>query len=399
MYDQPRIQRGRAMSENEQNNTGTDSSDAETTIVNTASVAAKSAEKQTQKKQDDAPLIAEPADAKAAGTPARQPQSRSQQDAQGSQEESAEMPSQQEPQQEPQQQDVRGRFRDIAHNLGNLVGLSDPDDAEDEQAEREHEQRRSASARPVAPSRLEKRSEEGDGADDRDPFASAAGDNGFDAHLTGKHPEFNNAFDIIDQMEGEIEDAKAVLFHSSEARIDRQAMLDHLSELRDVLPVQLERASALMREAEQHLAEAERRSADIVRDAKDHKDQILEAAHHRADVLAGQANVVAIANQKAAAIMRDTNKRAHELTHGADSYVEDVLSKLGEQLSDFSKQTSAGLDVLHRREQEAAQRFDATRQQALHPGAPLASTPAAAAAQAQQPKGVQNNRNDESSQR
>jgi hypothetical protein len=48
--------------------------------------------------------------------------------------------------------------------------------------------------------------------------------------------------------------------------------------------------------------------------------------------------------------------------------VEEVLTKLSEQLADFTKQTRGGISVIQQREQEASRRFEQTRQQALHPG-------------------------------
>lgn len=363
------------MSESDEQRDTAQDGEAETTIVNTASVAAKTAGSRPTRGQtspaaqddgadaqdadgrgdrQDAPLIPEPAAQPIDGAVARGDGRNGSDPADGTDDGPA----------GSGLSSVRQKARSLAHSLGDFVGLSDdgsePADPSDDDADEGREDggrdgyadapEQQYSTRPAAYDDVQ---EDYDGSDTR---------------LTGAHPEFNNAFDIIDQLEGELDDAKPVLFHSSEVRVDRQAMLDHLSELRDVLPVQLERASALMREAEQRRQEASERSEKIVRGARDEKDRILEEAHHRADILAGQENVVTIARQKAQAILKDANSRARSLTQGADTYVEEVLTKLSEQLADFTKQTRGGISVIQQREQEASRRFEQTRQQALHPG-------------------------------
>ncbi len=391
------------MSEQNEQNNAADGSEAETTIVNTASVAAAghgrhpgsgnasaqqadgtgdsipAAHEDTSDapadSADSSPLIPEPAPAPAGRQPADGADGREYDGARA--DDTGDDTGDRQP---SAGSSVREKARSFAHSLGDLVGLTDApaddaprqDDRQDAQgpAHEPHDRidggdRRQTSGDGGAASPSPVRPPEEDVMDD----GIQEDDDGSDARLTGRHPEFNNAFDIIDQMEGELEDARQVLFHASEVRVDQQSMLDHLSELRDVLPVQLERASALMREAEQRRQEASERSEKIVRAARDEKDRIIEDAHHRADVLAGQENVVALARQKAQAILKDANARARSLTKGADTYVEDVLTKLSEQLADFTKQTRGGITVLQQREEEAGRRFEQTRHEALDAGA------------------------------
>lgn len=379
------------MSEKNGNKASQDPNDVETTIVNTASVAAKThgekAESQTPRpatsqapasanssknsaNADSSPLIPEPA-SRAESTPHPNQPSASPSPSSPRQPESSSAPGNTAEQgsREPSSS-VRQKARSLAHSLGDLVGLS-----EDSGEEEEDDNPADASSRENTPAGS---SSAGDGCI-RSDAAREQENEEENERLTGKHPEFNNAFDIIDQMEGELEDARQVLFHSSQVRVDQQEMLDHLNELRDVLPVQLERASALMREAEQRRQEASAHSDKIIRSAHDEKDRILEEAHHRADVLAGQENVVALARRKAQSILRDANARARKLTQGADTYVENVLSALNDKLADFAKQTRGGMTVLRQREQEASRQFDQTREKALHPNA--APTPATGAPQ------------------
>lgn len=404
------------MSEQNEQQNAAEGSEAETTIVNTASVAAaghghradsgnaaadsenvsarpdipagQGAADAQADRGDSSPLIPEPAPAPAKRGSANDPDGPEYDDARA--DDAGDDTGDRQP---AAGASVREKARSFAHSLGDLVGLTDApaadaprqDDGEDAKGsahgshdrmdgvDRRRTVRDGGAASPSPARRPEEDVMDNGIQEDYD---------GSDTRLTGRHPEFNNAFDIIDQMEGELEDARQVLFHASEVRVDQQSMLDHLSELRDVLPVQLERASALMREAEQRRQEASERSEKIVRAARDEKDRILEEAHHRADVLAGQENVVALARQKAQAILKDANARARSLTKGADTYVEDVLTKLSEQLADFTKQTRGGITVLQQREEEAGRRFEQTRREALQPGS-VADADAGASQQAQ----------------
>lgn len=358
------------MSEQNEQQASNDRSEAETTIVNTASVAAASASAKQQKRDETAKpadqLISEPANAPAdASAPAAAHPATPSADSSDHADQNADHSG--------HDDSMRDKACSLAHSLGDLVGMS-RDDAP--QSEAPHTAPSAAAPAPSpAPARNNPAANNSAasvaGFDDSEQ--SSVFEDGIDddpeTHLTGEHPEFTNAFDIIDQMEGELEDARTVLFHSNEVRVDQQSLLNHLSELRDVLPVQLERASALMREAEQRRQEASAHSDKIVRAAHDEKDRILEEAHRRADVLAGQENVVAIARQKAQAILKDANARARKLTQGANAYTENVLTKLSEQLADFTQQTRGGITVLQQREQEEMRHFEQTRQEALHPGA------------------------------
>ena len=76
--------------------------------------------------------------------------------------------------------------------------------------------------------------------------------------------EFTTVYDIIDSMEATLEAAKTSLFAPSMVRVDREEFAGQLDELKRMLPVQLERASALMREAERRLESAQSQANAII---------------------------------------------------------------------------------------------------------------------------------------
>ena len=117
------------------------------------------------------------------------------------------------------------------------------------------------------------------------------------------HEEFTTVYDIIDQLEAALGEAKSSIFAPGMVKVDRDEFTDQLSELKKMLPVQLERASALMREAERRLESAQTQSNAIVASAQSRAANMIRDANEQAQFLAGQENVTELARQKARAIL------------------------------------------------------------------------------------------------
>ena len=145
-----------------------------------------------------------------------------------------------------------------------------------------------------------------------------------------------------------------MLFRSGMAKIDREEFGDYLSRLKDMLPVQLERASALMREAERRLRTAQAQANSIVSSAQSQAAQMIEEAQERAKFLAGQENVVAIARNQARGIVNEAQAKADKLTRGADQYSATVMEGLKQQLDKLEQDVQAGQRVLEERRRAAA---------------------------------------------
>lgn len=69
--------------------------------------------------------------------------------------------------------------------------------------------------------------------------------------------EFTTVYDIIDKLESALDEAKPILFFPGNVRVDRDEFTEQLDQLKKMMPVQLERASALMRESERRLESAQ----------------------------------------------------------------------------------------------------------------------------------------------
>ncbi|MFU0528116.1 hypothetical protein ACMZ7Q_01770 [Gardnerella vaginalis] len=166
--------------------------------------------------------------------------------------------------------------------------------------------------------------------------------------------EFTTVYDIIDAMETTLSEAKNVLFAAGMVKIDRDEFVDQLARLKDMLPVQLERASALMREAERRLRTAQAQASSIVSSAQSQSAEIIEEAQERAQFLAGQENVTALAKQKARDILATAQAKSDKLTQGADQYCATVMEGLKQQLDKLEQDVQAGQRVLEDRRRAAA---------------------------------------------
>lgn len=193
----------------------------------------------------------------------------------------------------------------------------------------------------------------------RDPHAA-------DLHALDPHDdpkdksraEFTTVYDIIDSLEQQLDEAKSSIFTPSQVRIDREAFASQLDELKAMLPVQLERASALMREAERRLENAQTQANAVVSSAQSRAADIVRDAQEQAQFLAGQDNITNIAKQKARAILDQAQTQADKLTSGANQYCTDVMQGLQDQLDKLSQDVRGGLTVLDQREREASARLD-----------------------------------------
>ena len=167
------------------------------------------------------------------------------------------------------------------------------------------------------------------------------------------HEEFTTVYDIIDQLEAALGEAKSSIFAPGMVKVDRDEFTDQLSELKKMLPVQLERASALMREAERRLESAQTQSNAIVASAQSRAANMIRDANEQAQFLAGQENVTELARQKARAILDQAQTKADHLTQGADQYCTTVMEGLGK----LSQDVQAGLNVLEERQRAAREQM------------------------------------------
>lgn len=175
--------------------------------------------------------------------------------------------------------------------------------------------------------------------------------------------EFTTVYDIIDQVQAMLDEAKTPLFSPGMVKVSREELDENLNQLKKMLPVQLERASALMREAEHRLHSAQTQANATISAAQSRSADIVREAGQQAQFLAGQENVVAIAQQKAQAIIDKAQTQADKLVQGANGYASQVMQELQTQLDRVGQDVQVGLGVLQEREQEAARTMNQDKKQ------------------------------------
>lgn len=166
--------------------------------------------------------------------------------------------------------------------------------------------------------------------------------------------EFTTVYDVIGKLEDTLNEAKGGFFSPGLVKVDRDTLMANLDELKKMLPVQLERASALMREAERRLESAQTQANAIVASAQSRAADTIKEANDQAQFLAGQENVTELARQKARTILNTAQAKADHLTQGADDYSAKVMEGLRQQLTKLTSDVDAGLNVLHERQRAAA---------------------------------------------
>lgn len=183
----------------------------------------------------------------------------------------------------------------------------------------------------------------------------------FDPQSAQSRNEFTTVYDILDRIEATLDEAQTPLFQPNLVKVDRGELTEQLEELKKMLPVQLERASALMREAERRLEGAQTQANAIIAAAQSRAAGMIKDANDQAQFLAGQENVVALAQTRARITMDTAQSKADHLTNGADKYCVDVMESLDQQLDKLKQDVQAGLNVLYTRQQRAAQDYAATQ--------------------------------------
>lgn len=239
---------------------------------------------------------------------------------------------------------------------GDVNAISDPDDTETSSVAAVTNAGKNSPITAFPMPDLREREDGGaiDFEEDEPKESSVAQENVSESARLKSRAEFTTVYDIIDAMEAMLAEAKGAIFAPGMVKIDRDNFVDQLARLKDMLPVQLERASALMREAERHLRTAQAQASSIVSSAQLQSSQIIDEAQERAQFLAGQENVTALARQKAREILASAQAKSDKLTQGADQYCATVMEGLKQQLDKLEQDVQAGQRVLEERRQAAA---------------------------------------------
>ena len=122
---------------------------------------------------------------------------------------------------------------------------------------------------------------------------------------------------VLDELEAIVQDASGVPMSKGRAVVDRSDLLVMLDELRGSLPPELSEAEALRRERGATIAAAEEEA-----------QRIVEEAHHRANAMVPETEIVSRAERRAGEIIDGAERYAEEGSGGSEVYRDRGMEQL-----------------------------------------------------------------------
>lgn len=121
--------------------------------------------------------------------------------------------------------------------------------------------------------------------------------------------------ELIDELERELEESPKVMFSSELAKVDTDKCLDILDEIKEIMPIELDRAVRILKEREQVLGEAQMQAHKIITDAEE-----------RAALLVSQDEIVRAAEEEAQRIIAKAEAQADELRAAGYNFSRDIIA-------------------------------------------------------------------------
>jgi len=140
--------------------------------------------------------------------------------------------------------------------------------------------------------------------------------------------------DQLNQIAATVRDAKAMPMSAS-CLVNRVEMLDALERLRDVLPVSLDHADALLSDRDA-----------VVTAGRDEAERLLLAARAEREQLLERTEVMVAARKRAAEVATQTRAEATRLLADADDYVDRKLGEFEVVLGQLGSQVNNGRERL-----------------------------------------------------
>ena len=139
---------------------------------------------------------------------------------------------------------------------------------------------------------------------------------------------------LVDRIEELVDDGRDVPM-SSRRMVDAEKIYEIIDEIRAQYPDELKQARWIVKERQEMLEEAEKEA-----------NRILEESRDRAQALAGEQEIVVLAEQQAADILDTARGREREIRLGAEDYADEMLANLEVNLGKLLTAVQRGRDRL-----------------------------------------------------
>jgi len=128
--------------------------------------------------------------------------------------------------------------------------------------------------------------------------------------------------ELLNEIQGIMEDAKAVPLTGGKSLIDTEQIMDIIDEIQDSLPSEVRQAKNIVADRSQIIAEAKREAENIIREAEEKKKRMVE-----------QSEIVRAAHAQANEILNDVKAKTSEMRRAAGEFVEDIMKKTDEAIT------------------------------------------------------------------
>lgn len=160
---------------------------------------------------------------------------------------------------------------------------------------------------------------------------------------------------VLDEITEIVGAARGVPMSAS-AMINRSEVLDLLATARDIVPDQIETADAIIGEASEVKADAQRRAKTILERAHADSEEAIKQARQKAARLVSEHEITRGAEERAREILADARLQSNKMNAGADRYSDDSLAFLQNELESLLSKVQAGRHELSRREETRRER-------------------------------------------
>ena len=128
--------------------------------------------------------------------------------------------------------------------------------------------------------------------------------------------------DLIVQLQDLFNDAKSMPFSGGKVLVSSDDAFDIIDQIQDAMPAEVRQAKNIVADRKQIIAEANRESENIIRNAEERKKVMLN-----------QNEIVREAQAKAKEIIDDAKQKSAEIRKAANIYVDSIMKRAEESLT------------------------------------------------------------------
>lgn len=125
---------------------------------------------------------------------------------------------------------------------------------------------------------------------------------------------------LLDRLEALLVESRPFFFTSS-VIVDRERCFDIINQMRISIPEEVKKAQRVQRERDR-----------IIAQANEEAERIIELAHQQAEEHVSEHQIIRQAQDRVQTILERAQKEADDIRYGADEYARNMLVQLEEQL-------------------------------------------------------------------